>query len=425
MAREIVNISNEIPDYPLQGTPWYKEGYYLVSPHNTLLVDSSNDPSFVAIHDVTLRDGEQTPGITFTEDERVYIGELLSDLNVSRIEAGMPIVSDVQFNAMKRLAQKNLKSEIYGFARAVKKDVELVSATGASGIIIEHCVNPHTCKYGYNLKPEELVKRMVSSIKRAHELDLKTVFMGWDWFRAPVDFTLWLVDAILQETDLDGLAIVDTVGCTLPDAVEGLFKIFHEQFPQLPLEFHGHNDFNLGIACAVSAIKGGASVIHTSMNALGERTGNTATEEVVACLEILKHINTGVDMSQIDRASRVVSEISKIPIHSSKPLLGERNYIVESGVATHLMLSLGDNATDPSYGAFSSKIIGRDPKELIRLGKNSGKSSIELILKKHNITYNDEIVNKVLELVKREGIITKAIVSEESFLELVKRVISS
>lgn len=420
MAYEIKKITGQIPDYPLEGTDWYKKGYYFVSPHNIGLTDLGNAPDFVAIHDVTLRDGEQTPGVTFTEDERVYIGELLNDLGVSRIEAGMPIVSDAQFNAMKRMSKLGFRSELYGFARAVPKDVELVSQAGADGIVIEHCVCPRKCRYGYHLTPEALVERIAGAAKRAHELGLKTVFMGWDWFRAPLEFTLWLIDAVLQETSLDGLTIVDTVGSTLPDAVEAMFRIFHEKFPDLTLEFHGHNDFGVGVACALSAVKGGASVVHTAMNALGERTGNTATEEVVGCLEILRRIPTGVNMSLIDKTAQVISEISKVPIPAGKPFLGERNYIVESGVATHLELSMGEHATDPMSGTITPLVIGRQPGERIRLGKNSGRASVELILQKHGLEYDDALVSVLLQDVKKQAMLTKAIVSEEAFLDMAR-----
>lgn len=418
-------IEKVIPDYPLEGTTYYKKGYYWVSPHNTELVDTSNDPSFVAIHDVTLRDGEQTPGVTFLEDERVAIAEALNELGVTRIEAGMPAVSDVVFNSIKRMAKKGFKSKIYGFARALEKDVNLVLQTGAEGIIIEHCVNPYKCKYGYDLTPEKLVSRLVDSIRYAKKNGLRTVFMGWDWFRTPIEFTYWLIESILNETELDGLTIVDTVGSTIPDAVEEMFRRFHNWFPSLELEFHGHNDFNLGIACALSAIKGGARVIHTSVNALGERAGNIATEEVVLTLEILKQIDTGVQLSKIDRVSKLVSQISKIPIHPNKPILGKLNYMIESGIATHLSLKMGDKEPRPSNGTILPALIGRQEGEQPVLGKNSGISSIMLFANKYGLSCSKEEAEQILEMVKKEAFITKALVSEQTFLYFAEKVLGS
>jgi len=423
---QVTKLQGEIPDYPVRGEKCYKHGLFWVSPHNFELVDQANDPKFVSIHDVTLRDGEQTPGVTFLEDERVAIAEVLSELGVSRIEAGMPAVSDAVFNSLKRITRKNLKPEIYGFARALEKDVRLVLDSGASGIVIEHCVSPYKCKYGYGLTPETLVDRLVTSIKFAKQNGLKTTFMGWDWFRAPIEFTHWLIDEIMNEVEFDGLTIVDTVGSTLPDAVYEMFKRFHAWFPSLALEFHGHNDFNLGVGCALAAVKAGAACVHTAMNALGDRTGNTATEEVVLSLEILKDIRTGVDLTKFDRASRFIAEIAKIPIPASKPILGERNYMIESGIATHLTHKtkhiLGDQALYPSNGTILPALIGRAGEEQLILGKNSGASSVMLILEKCNIPYTEEEVEKILDAVKEEAFVTKALVSEETFLYLVDKI---
>ena len=416
MSDDIKKLTREIPDYKVEGEPFYKRDYYWVSPHNFELVDHSNDPSFVGIHDVTLRDGEQLPGVTFLEDERVAIAEVLSEMEVTRIEAGMPAVSDIAYNALKRIAHSNLKPKIYGFARAVEKDVQLVLESGAEGIIVEHCISPYKCKYGYELTPEKLVDRMVKALRLSKKYGLRTVFMGWDWFRTPIEFSHWLIEEILNETEFDGLTIVDTVGSTLPDAVEVMFKKFHTWYPQLELEFHGHNDFNLGNACALAAIKGGARVVHTAMNGLGERTGNIATEEVVLNLEILNHINTGVNLQKIDRASRLISEISKVPIGIQKPVLGVRNYTIESGIATDLSWKLGDKELRPSNGTILPALIGREGKELFVYGKNSGISSIALFLKKHGMTAQREQMEEILTLVKREALVSKALVPDETVL---------
>ncbi len=424
MARELVTYTDEMFEAPFEGKPWYKEGEYFVSRGNFELVDHSKDPAHVDIHDCTLRDGEQRPGICFTEDERVFIGEQLIDLGVDRMEAGMPIVSDIQFNAMKRICKLDTKNtKIMGFARALAKDIERVADTGAYGAVIEHCMDPQKCRYGYDLTPKKMVDRIVSACKRSRELGLFTVYMGWDWFRAPLDFSLWFINEVLQQVELDGLTIVDTTGCTLPAAVGAMFKAFHEQFPNLPLEFHGHNDFNLGVACSLEAINNGATRIHTAMNALGERTGNVATEEVVASLHILSGIKTGVDMHKINRVANVVAEIAKSPIVPSKPILGDANFIVENGVATDILFKMqhAGKASNPGNGPISTAAIGKAPFEIIKLGKNSGNSAIKLMLEKYNIPYDDELVKAVLADVKRESILIKNIVSEESFLAIVAK----
>lgn len=419
----IASIQGQIPDYPVQGMDFYKEGQYWVSMHNKELVDSTGDPAFVGIHDVTLRDGEQSPGVTFLEEERVEIARVLDEVGVTRIEAGMPAVSDVVSRSLYRIAHAGLKAKVYGFARATEKDVRLVLDSGADGVVVEHCVNPLKCKYGYDLTPEKLVNRLVTSIRMAKQHGLRTTFMGWDWFRTPIEFTHWLIESILNETELDGLTIVDTVGSTLPEAVEEMFRRFHTWYPQLELEFHGHNDFNLGNACALAAVRGGARVVHGAMNGLGERTGNVATEEIAMCLQILKSIDTGIDFQKIDRASRMIAEVSKVPIHPKKPVLGVMNYTIESGVATHLSLKLGDREPHPSNGTILPGVIGRPGGEITAYGKNSGASSINLFLQRNGLSADRAAVDRILELVKREAFITKAMVPEETVMYFVKKVL--
>jgi isopropylmalate/homocitrate/citramalate synthase len=424
MNEKIIKLTGEIPDYKVDGEPCYKKGYFWVSPHNYELVDTANDPDFVGIHDVTLRDGEQLPGVTFLEDERVAIAEVLNEMGVTRIEAGMPAVSDIAYNALKRIAHSKHDSMIYGFARAMEKDVQLVLESGAEGIIIEHCVSPYKCKYGYGLTPEKLVDRLTRSIRMAKKNGLRTVFMGWDWFRTPIEFTHWLIEEIVNETEFDGLTIVDTVGSTLPDAVEAMFAKFHAWYPQIELEFHGHNDFNLGNACALAAIKGGARVVHTAMNGLGERTGNIATEEVVMNLEVLKNIRTGVKLNKIDRTSRLISEISKVPITPQKPILGIRNYTIESGIATDLTRKLGEKELRPSNGTILPALIGREGGELFVYGKNSGVASVVLFLEQRGLTATREEMEEILTLIKREALVSKALVPEETVLYFANQVLN-
>jgi isopropylmalate/homocitrate/citramalate synthase len=412
-----------IPEYPLEGMPYYKRAQYWVALTNFSQEVKQGIPERIVIHDVTLRDGEQTPGVTFLEDERVRIAEELSDLGVTRIEAGMPSVSPRVACALKRISSRKLKSQIFGFARAVEKDIELCCECGAQGVVIEHTVNPYLCKYAYNLTPQTLVERLVKAVKRAKILGLDTTFMGWDWFRAPIDWTRWLIDAVLSQTELDGLTIVDTFGCTVPDAVETMFRQFSTWFPKLRLEFHGHNDFNLGNACCLSAMKGGAKVIHTAMNGLGERMGNVATEEFAMMMEILQGVATGVNLNKISEAAHVISCISKQDISPNKPILGKRAFQIESGVTTHFVTRLEAHDIDPSSLPFTPRVIGGSGGAEYVLGKNSGKASIEYYLNKHNMSAaNDDEVQKIVDEVKGEGYVTKSLVSDAQFMAIVDKI---
>ena len=416
----------EFPDFPLQ-EPYYKDNEKWTSMFNFEFEDKSLKPEYVEIHDVTLRDGDQTPGVVLLEDERVRIADALAEMKVPRIEAGMPVVSKQVENAMRRMvAKKYPASKIFAFCRAVKKDVELAVDIGCDGAIIEYCVNPYTIKYAYKDSPEKLIEKLVTSINCAKDNNLYTSFMGWDWFRTPIEFTKWLVSELYEKTTMDGLVMVDTYGCATPDAVEEMFKRFKEWFPRLRLEFHGHNDINCGNANCLAAIRGGAEVIHTAINGLGERGGNVATEEMAVVLEIHKQISTGINLKQIMPTCRTTSIIAKMPLHTNKAVIGDRPYQSESGVAMDIAYKLSHtpNVYVTNYMApVHPSVIGRTQDVQFVLGKSSGKNSIRLFLDKYHLTATPEEVEKILNCIVAEAFVTKGLVSEEMFLNFAANII--
>lgn len=423
MSEEIKYFSQmeEVPDYDLR-EPFYKEGIKWTTRHNFELEKKHIDSAI--IHDVTLRDGDQTPGSVFLEDERVRIADALAEMKVPRIEAGMPNVSPAVESAMRRMVAKNYPhSKIYGFVRAVMSDVDLCKDIGCQGIIIEYCVNPVIIKYAYKKTPREVVENLIKTINHAKALGFEDVaFMGWDWFRTPIEFTKPLIQEIYDKTGLDGLVIVDTYGSSTPDAVEEMFRLFKNWFPRLRLEFHGHTDNGCGDANCLAALWGGAEVIHTSINGMGERCGNNPTEEVAVLLEIHKGIKTGLDLKKIAPACSVVSTISNIPVPAGKPVMGTRALQIESGVSLDIEYKMAHNqnyTVTNIYNTCSPNVVGRLDEVHPVLGKNSGKSSIRLLLEKYNITASDEEITKILEMVKAESYVTKSGVSEQMLLKFV------
>ncbi len=411
----------EIPDYYL-GEPFYASDVKWTTRHNFELEKKHIDN--VVIHDVTLRDGDQTPGSVFLEDERVRIADALAELKVPRIEAGMPTVSKAVENAMRRMSAKNYPdSKIYGFARAVKGDIDLCKDVGCQGIIIEYCVNPIVIKNAYKKSPQWVVENLIFGINYAKELGFEDVaFMGWDWFRTPIEFTKPLIQELYDKTELDGLVIVDTYGSSTPDAVEEMFRLFKSWFPRLRLEFHGHTDNGCGDANCLAALWGGAEVVHTAINGMGERCGNNPTEEVAVLMEIHKGIKTGLDLSKLAPACSVVSTISRIPFAANKPVMGSRPLQMESGVAMDIEYKLkhaeGYSVTN-NYISVSPSVVGRRDVVHPVLGKSCGKNSVRLILEKYGLTASDEEIVKILEKIMAEAYVTKSQVSEDMFLKFV------
>ena len=285
----------------LKGKPYFKDGSYWVSPFNFLIDEAIQDlkGKEVAIHDCTLRDGEQTAGVAFSVGERVRIAEALDGLGVSRIEVGMPPASPVIAEGMKQVVKRNLKAEVVGFVRTMNSDIDMAIDCGVKTVILEHIMNPFSCESAYGLEKAEVIDRIVSSAQYANEKGLKTIFMGWELTRGDdLDYIKDVYTALARDSKLDGLSVVDTVGVALPRAVGFIFKKLGEWLPGVPLEFHTHNEFGIANGAILEAVANGATVIHTAMNGLGERTGNAATEEVAMMLELLAGVKTGINCYQ-------------------------------------------------------------------------------------------------------------------------------
>ena len=414
-----------MPDFPLE-EPYYKgDGLLWTSKYNFDFEDKSKRRENVVIHDVTLRDGDQTPGVVLLEEERVRIADALAEMGVPRIEAGMPMVGKHVENAMRRMvARKYPKSKIYAFIRAMKSDAELAVDIGCDGVIVEYTVNPIIIKYAYKKTPSEVRDMLVEAINTAKAAGLDATFMGWDWFRTPIEYTKWLVGELVSKTAMDSLVLVDTYGCATPEAVEEMTARFHEWFPSLRLEFHGHNDLGCGNANCLAAVRGGAEVVHGAIHGLGERCGNVATEELAVMFELHKNMRTGIDLTKLYNVGHLVSTISKVPIYDNKPVLGRRPYMAESGVAMDIAYKLSNSdrnvknlniAVDPS-------LIGRPDDLEFVLGKSSGKNSIKLFLDKYGIEATNEQIQEILDMVKAEAMVTKDLVSEGAFRQFVTKV---
>jgi isopropylmalate/homocitrate/citramalate synthase len=400
----------------LEGMPYYRQDKFWGSPFNYLEDIRSCFPDNVYIHDVTLRDGEQTPGIFYKEDERVHIAEALDSLGVGKIEVGMPVISARVAQAMKKIAGLNLKAELVGLARANKDDVHAVMDCGLSSIIIEFPMNPYLAQYAYGADVEKNIDKVSSVIAYAKEHGLKTAYEPWDCWRATPDLMKTILSGVISQARPDVVIMTDTFAVAIPKAIEYTFRKLRKWFPDTILEFHTHNDFGLGTAQALSAIAGGANGVHSGFNGIGERSGNVPTEEIVCALEILLGVKTGVDLSKLTMISRVVEEITKYRIASRKAIVGRKLFEVESGVGIHFIGRLREKGINPIY-PFSPEIVGGAPIRFV-LGKGSGRASIRQFLHKVALSATDEQVDEILRRVKHTSQVCKDLVSEETFYRI-------
>ena len=397
---------------------YHKDGEWWVSPYNVKPeVTSTFDlPEKVEIHDATLRDGEQTPGVVMSPEDKIAIAEMMSDVGVNRIEAGMPAVSPDDYKAIKTICGLGLKSKIYTFARAMQADMDAAVDCGAHGVIIEVPIGYPKLKWQFNWTWEDVFKKSKDAINYAKERGLHTVYFPYDTTRAREEDLDNLLDAIMNESPPDAVGVVDTMGCALPEAIKYLVRKVRKQ-TGLPVEIHTHNDFGMGVATELAAVEAGATVVHSCVNGLGERTGNAAMEELVLALEVLYGIEMNYDMKKFPALFDLVSKISNIPIAPNKPVCGSRNFTRESGIGVDLVIRepLAMFGTHPALTGRSGDIV---------LGKKSGKRSVTFSLEQMGINdVDDDKVAEILAQVKAKGISKKTILSDEEFREIVNGVL--
>lgn len=372
-----------------------------------------NLPQKVEIHDATLRDGEQTPGIVLKREEKVEIAKKLGECGIHRIEAGMPAVSEEDRKAISDIKKLGLKSKIFGFVRAKEEDILMCHESGVDGVIIEVPVGKPKLDLQFKWSIDRVIESSIMAIKRAKELGLYTVFFPYDTTRADeLDFEKLLVE-VTQENAPDSIGIVDTMGCALPETTEYLVKLVKER-TGLPVEIHTHNDFGLAVANSLKAVTAGAEVVHCCVNGIGERTGNCSLEEVTVGLRMLLGLDLGIDIAKLVDLSNLVADYTGFGFAVNKPIIGTANFTRESGIGADTLLSnpLAMFAINPYY-------LGRQPQ--LVMGKKSGMTSINMKLHELSINLDEEAKKGLLNDVKNLGIEKKRVLTDQEFLKLVKK----
>jgi isopropylmalate/homocitrate/citramalate synthase len=305
----------------------------------------------------------------------------------------------------------------------MKSDIDMAIDCGVHTVILEHIMNPFACESAYGLDKAQVIDRIVSSVQYANEKGLKSIFMGWELTRGDdLDYIRDVYTAIARDSELAGLSVVDTVGVALPRAVGFLFRKLREWLPDVPLEFHTHNEFGIANGGILEAVSQGAAVIHTAMNGLGERTGNAATEEVAMMLELLAGVKTGLNLDRIADVCSLVENISHRPIPLNKPIAGRGLSYLETGIAVDLQRKFEKAGFKISIQPFMPEVIGQEPFKLV-LGKNSGKATIEYFLDKLGLQATDEEIDEIMDRVKYEGRVQKSLISEPQFISICKEVL--
>ena len=369
----------------------------------------------VRFYDTTLRDGEQSVGVCFTPEEKFDIACRLSDLGVSRIESGFPRVSADDTAAVRRILDAGLHAQIWGFSRAVTADIDAHIELGTEHVLIEISTSDMKIK-AYGFTRDIVLQRVTDAIRHAKDNGIKTVnFFAVDSTRSDLGFLRDVYSTAIEQ-GADEVSVVDTIGVCSPEAVEQLIgEVSGWVGPDIPIHWHGHNDFGMATAAAVAAVRGGARWIQGTINGMGERAGNADICEVALALQCLYDMPVELDLTRARETSKVVQQAGGYRVDGWKPVVGEFLYTRESGaVANQFHIP---QAIEP----YSAEIV--DAERRIVLGKKSGLSNVRLKGEELGLDIPEDKRAGVLAAVKDLGVRNARLVTDEEFKDIVARVV--
>ena len=363
--------------------------------------------------DTTLRDGEQTQGVSYSPSEKLHIASLLlKDLRVDRIEVASARVSQGEFEAIKQItdwARNNnfhKKVEVLGF---VDGDVSLSWIKEAGGIVVNLLCKGSLRHLEKQLRktPETHVNEIKEIIREASVSGMEVNIYLEDWSNGMInseDYVFFMLESLKNEA-IKRFMLPDTLGILNPEQTYSFCKKVIDRYPSHHFDFHAHNDYDLAVANIFSAVRAGIKGIHTTINGMGERAGNAPLSSVIGVLHDQLHIETGIDEFEITKASKLIETFSGIRIPVNKPLVGENVFTQTSGVHAD-----GDCKDNLYYNNLLPERFGR--KRKYALGKQSGKATIRKNLEEFGLTLNPESINKVTQRVielgdKKENVTTE------------------
>jgi isopropylmalate/homocitrate/citramalate synthase len=364
----------------------------------------------VRFYDTTLRDGEQTVGVVLSPQQKLEIARHLDALGVSRIEAGFPRVSAEDGEAIQLMQAAGLRAELWGFSRAVKADVEELIRLGLRFSIIEAPTSDIKLK-AYGITRDEVLRRVSEAVSFARQSAITVAFFAVDGTRTELEFLRKVYTAALEAGAAE-IVVVDTIGACGPEAVEFLVRQTRDWVgPDVPVHFHGHNDFGMATACAVAAVRGGASWIQGTINGMGERAGNADICEIALALRCLYDVPVVLDLTKVREVSEVVQKAGGYALEAWKPLVGQNLFMRESGaVASQFHIP---EAIEP----YSSELVSA--QRHIVLGKKSGLDSIDLKARELGLTFPQDQRAPILTAVKKRAIAKRGLLTDDEFRRIV------
>ena len=358
----------------------------------------------VLIFDTTLRDGEQSPGASMNQEEKLSIARLLEEMKVDIIEAGFPIASNGDFNSVQAISREIKNCQIAGLARAKKEDIQIAWDA------IKDAVNPriHTfiatspihMQFKLKLSEDQVLDKIRESVSFARNLCPNIEWSCEDGGRSSIEFLYRCIELAI-DSGASTINIPDTVGYTIPHEFGQIIKNVKNNVPNIDkaiISVHCHNDLGLAVANSLNAVEHGARQIECTINGLGERAGNAALEEVVMAMKVrsdLLKVHTSINSEAISKTSKLVSSITGFPVQPNKAIVGANAFAHESGIHQDGVLKNVE-----TYEIMSPESIGLKKSSLV-LGKHSGKHAFKEKLKILGYEVGDNFINEIFTKFKQ------------------------
>ena len=363
-------------------------------------------PKKVQIFDTTLRDGEQTPGLAFTIDEKVEIARKLNELGVGKIEAGFAITSQGEAEAIKRIMGLGLSSTIVALARPLKEDLDKALWCDVPYVHIFISTSDLHIESMMKTTRDEVIRQSVEGIEYAKAHGVRVEYSPQDATRTDMGY-LKQVCRAAEDAGAEVLNIPDTVGVMTPRMTFEFFKELKAS-TRVPLSAHAHDDLGQATANTLAAIEAGAEQCHVTVNGLGERAGNASLEQVVVSLVAQYGIETGIKYEKLAETSDLVQRLSSIYLSPSTPIVGDNAFAHESGIHVHGVLSHSGN-----YEILSPEFVGK--RRRIVAGKHAGRHGIETMIEEMGLNPNKEQLKRIAEEVKALGDAGKSVTDTDLY----------
>ncbi len=351
-------------------------------------------PKQVRIFDTTLRDGEQTPGVSFTPDQKILIARQLDKLGVDTIEAGTPASSDGERKAVAAIAKAGLNAEICGLARPIKEDVDAALGCDVDCVHVFISTSDLHLKHMLKMTRGQVLQLAVEYVEYAKDHGVVVEFSAMDATRTDLTFLKQIYQAVI-DVGADRINVPDTVGVITPGGMNYLISQL-KPIIKVPISVHCHDDLGLAVANSLAAVEAGAEQVQVAVNGIGERAGNASLEEIVIAFRVLYGIKPKIRTKLLVETSDLLERMTGIPVPPNKAIVGDNAFAHVSGIHAHGVLEFPG-----TYEPISPELVGHHRR--LALGKLTGRHSVEKQLRTIGVKATKVQLTEITERVKKLG----------------------